>query len=229
MSLEEWTAVDRYFTDRLQPRDEVLDAALRASAAAGLPAIQVSPAQGRFLEILARAVGARRVLEIGTLGGYSTIWLARSLPDGGRLVSLELSPVHAGVARANLQLAGVAEKVEVIEGPALRTLPRLASDGRSPFDLSFIDADKPSLAEYFDWAVRLSRRGSVIVVDNVVRNGAVTDGANDDPSVRGVRRLVDALASDPRVVATAVPTVGSKGYDGFLIAWVRGTVGSKKS
>ena len=222
MDPTEWAAVDRYFTERIQPRDEALDAALEASAAAGLPSIQVSPSQGRLLEILARAVGARRILEIGTLGGYSTIWLARTLPPGGHLISLELSPVHAALARRNLARAGLSDRTEVIEGAALETLPRLAEEARGPFDLVFLDADKANLAAYFDWAVRLSRPGSLIVVDNVVRNGAVTDRSSADPSVQGVRRLVDALGHDARVLVAAVPTVGTKGYDGFLLALVVG-------
>ncbi len=218
MTLEQWTDVDRFFSDRLIATDPALDGALRASEAAGLPNIQVSPSQGRLLGILARAVSARRILEIGTLGGYSAIWLSRALPPGGRLISLELSPEHARVARSNLENAGVSDRVEVRIGPALESLARLATEALAPFDLTFIDADRPNLAEYFDWAVRLSHRGSLIVVDNVVRNGAVADPRSQDPSVLGVRRLVERVAQDNRVEATAYPSVGVKGYDGILVA-----------
>ena len=220
MSQDQWTAVDRYFTDRLLPNDPVLDEALRASAAAGLPAIQVSPAQGKLLEVLVRIQGARRILELGTLGGYSTIWLARALPPGGRLVSLEAEPKHAEVARANLARAGLAEIVEIRLGRAVDTLPRLAAEGRGPFDLIFIDADKGGYPDYFAWALKLSRRGSVIIADNVVRHGAVIDPASPDPGVQGVRRMLELAAAEPRVCATAIQTVGSKGYDGLMIATV---------
>jgi len=205
MSQDQWTAVDRYFTDRLLPNDPVLDEALRASAAAGLPAIQVSPAQGKLLEVLVRIQGARRILELGTLGGYSTIWLARALPAGGRLVSLEAEPKHAEVARANLARAGLAEIVEIRLGRAVDTLPRLAAEGRGPFDLIFIDADKPGYPDYFTWALKLARRGSVIIADNVVRRGAVIDAASPDPDVQGVRRMLELAAAEPRVCATAKP------------------------
>jgi len=220
VTLEEWTEVDRYFTEHLLPRDEALEAALRSSEAAGLPSIQVSPLQGRFLGLLARAIGAREILEIGTLGGYSAICLARSLSAGGRMVSLEISPEHAAVARENLARAGLADRVEVRVGPALESLSRLATEGRPPFDLVFIDADRPNLAEYFDRAVRLSRPGSLILVDNVVRHGEVQDANSRDPSVLGVRRMVDQISHDPRVEATAYPSVGVKGYDGILVAVV---------
>jgi predicted O-methyltransferase YrrM len=220
MSQDQWSAVDRYFTDQLLPNDPVLDEALRASAAAGLPAIQVSPAQGKLLEVLVRIHGARTILELGTLGGYSTIWLARGLPAGGRLVSLEAEPKHAEVARANLARAGLAQAVEVRLGRAIETLPRLAAEGRGPFDLIFIDADKAGYPDYFTWALKLARRGSVIIADNVVRHGAVTDAASSDPGVQGVRRMLELAAAEPRVSATAIQTVGSKGYDGFLIAAV---------
>lgn len=220
MAEGQWTAVDNYLTDLLVPADPVLDAALAASAAAGLPPIQVAPNQGKLLALLARLCGARTILEIGTLGGYSTIWLARSLPGDGRLITLEADPRHADVARANIAHAGLADVVEVRLGRALDTLPQLASEGLGPFDLFFIDADKPGNPEYVAWALELSRPGSVIIVDNVVRNGAVIDAASDDPNVRGTRRLHELLASEPRVSATAVQTVGSKGYDGFAIAVV---------
>src|SRR5688500_9622718 len=210
MPQEQWTAVDRYFADLLAPSDPALDAALAASADAGLPAINVSPHLGKLLHLLARVHGARTILEIGTLGGYSTIWLARALPAGGRLVTLEADPEHAEVARANIARAGLTEVVEIRLGRALETLPRLAAEDRGPFDLIFVDADKPSNAEYFAWALKLSRPGSLIVVDNVVRNGAVVDAASTDPSVQGVRRLNEAIAAEPRVTATAIQTVGSK-------------------
>jgi predicted O-methyltransferase YrrM len=215
-----WTAVDRYLTELLVPADGVLEAVLAANAAAGLPPHDVSPTQGKLLWLLARTQGARAILEIGTLGGYSTIWLARALADGGRLITLEANPTHAEVARANLVRAGLADVVEVRVGRATDTLPALATEGRGPFDLIFIDADKPSNAEYFGWALELSRPGSLIVVDNVVRDGAVFDEGSADASVQGVRRLNERLASEPRVSATAIQTVGSKGYDGFAIALV---------
>src|SRR5947209_6942019 len=185
MSQDQWTAVDRYITDLLVPPDPALDEALRASAAAGLPAINVSPNQGKLLHLLARLRGARTILEVGTLGGYSTIWLARALPDDGRLVTLESDPKHAAIARGNIARAGVADRVELRLGRALDTLPRLAEEGRGPFDLIFIDADKPNNPDYFAWAVKLARPGSLIVVDNVVRDGAVADAASPDPRVQG--------------------------------------------
>jgi predicted O-methyltransferase YrrM len=220
MTEEHWTAVDRYLGDLLAPADPVLEAALAASAAAGLPAINVSPVQGKLLHLLARAIGARNVLEIGTLGGYSTIWLARALPDGGRLISLEADARHAEVARANIARAGLQAVVEVRLGMALDTLPELAAEGREPFDFVFIDADKPNNAAYFDWALKLSRPGSIIVVDNVVRDGDVIDADSDSSTVQGVRRLLERIAAEPRVSATAIQTVGAKGYDGFAIALV---------
>jgi len=220
MSDERWTAVDRYITDLLVPPDPVLDAALDASAAAGLPAIQVAPNQGKLLGLLARLQGARSILEIGTLGGYSTIWLARALPAGGRLVTLEADPKHAEVARANLAAAGLADVVDVRLGPALDTLPQLAAEELDPFDLIFIDADKPSNAQYLAWALALSRLGTLIVVDNVVRAGAVIDADSDDPNVAGTRRLFELLAEEPRLSATAIQTVGSKGHDGLALAVV---------
>jgi predicted O-methyltransferase YrrM len=216
MSQDRWTAVDDYLTAELGCSDEALDAALAASDAAGLPAIAVSPPQGKFLNLMARMVGARRILEVGTLGGYSAIWLARALPEGGELVTLEIDATHAQVAEANLARAGLADRAKVIVGPALDTLPTL--DG--PFDLAFIDADKQSNADYFAQALRMSRPGSVIIVDNVIRKGAVIDQNSDDPAVAGVRRLNALIAAEPRVDATAIQTVGSKGYDGFAVALV---------
>jgi predicted O-methyltransferase YrrM len=220
MSREQWTAVDEYITGLLVPQDAALQAALEASAAAGLPDIQVTPNQGKLLALLAQALHARSILEIGTLGGYSTIWLARALPADGRLITLELEPKHAEVARANLARAGVANKAEVRLGRALDTLPLLAAEKREPFDLIFIDADKTSNADYFAWALRLSRPGTLIVIDNVIRNGAVVDAASRDPNVQGVRRLNEVLAKEPRVSVTELQTVGSKGYDGLAFALV---------
>jgi predicted O-methyltransferase YrrM len=213
-----WADVDHYLTDRLVPADPALEAALDASAAAGLPDIAVAPNQGKLLYLLARLRGARRILEIGTLGGYSTIWLARALPPDGRLISLEYDPRHAEVARANIAGAGLADRVEVRVGAALDTLPGLGGEG--PFDVVFIDADKVNNAEYFRWALELSTVGSLIIVDNVVRGGQVLDGSTDDPAVLGTRRLFDALATEPRVTATAIQTVGTKSYDGFAFALV---------
>jgi predicted O-methyltransferase YrrM len=215
-----WTNVDDYLSDALLPEDTALRAALEASAAAGLPAISVSPTQGKFLHLLARIQGARKILEIGTLGGYSTIWLARALPPGGQLITLEADPRHAEVARANIARAGLASVVELRVGAALETLPQLACERRGPFDFVFIDADKPSTPRYFQWAIALSRPRTVIVVDNVVREGAIADASTGDASVVGMRRLVESLSSEPRVAATVIQTVGSKGYDGFAIAVV---------
>jgi predicted O-methyltransferase YrrM len=218
MSQEQWTAVDRYITDLFIPSDSALDAALADSDAAGLPSIHVSPVQGKLLHLLARLQGARNILEIGTLGGYSTIWLARALPAGGRLITLEASPKHAEVARANIARAGLAEIVEVRLGKALDTLPQIADKG--PFDLIFIDADKPGYPDYLPWALKLSRPGSLIIADNVVRKGGVADAANPDPNVQGVRRFSELLAGEPRVESTVLQTVGSKGYDGFAVSLV---------
>ena len=219
---QQWAAVDNYVTGLLHPADAALDAALQASEKAGLPSIQVSAAQGKLLWMLARTLGARRILELGTLGGYSTIWLARALPEDGRLITLEADPKHAEVARGNIAHAGLAHLVELRLGRALDTLPHLASEGLGPFDLVFIDADKANIPEYFRWAMRLTRLGSLILVDNVVRHGAVLDAASKDPSVQGVRRLNEMLSDEPRVSATVIQTVGSKGYDGFAIAVMTG-------
>jgi predicted O-methyltransferase YrrM len=213
---ERWRAVDDFITGMLVGPDPALDAALAANRAAGLPPIDVSPAQGKLLHLLARAIGARRVLEIGTLGGYSTIWLGRALGPDGRVVTLEREPRHAAVAADNLARAGLAEQVDIVVGPALETLPDL--DG--PFDLVFVDADKPSNAAYLAHALRLSRPGALIVVDNVVRDGRVADPTDDDPAVVGSRQLTEALAAEPRLSATELQTVGSKGYDGFALALV---------
>jgi predicted O-methyltransferase YrrM len=220
MGSDAWTAVDDYLTDSLVGHDPILDAAQDASSAAGLPAINVTAMQGKFLALLCRIAGARHVLEIGTLGGYSTIWLARGLPDDGIVVSLEVSQKHAEVARANIQRAALPQQVEVIVGPALSTLPGLATHPGAPFDLVFIDADKANMPGYLEAVLKLTRPGSVIVGDNVVRDGHVidTDGSNAD--VSGVRRFLDLLREDPRVDATALQTVGSKGWDGFALAVV---------
>ncbi|MEU7277462.1 O-methyltransferase [Streptomyces sp. NPDC045431] len=215
-----WNAVADYLTDMLAPPDEALSAALAASEAAGLPAIAVTPADGKLLHLLARTQGARTVLEIGTLGGYSAIWLARALPADGRLITLEYNPVHADVARANLAHAGLDGVAEVRTGAALDTLPVLAEEGAGPFDLVFIDADKQNNARYVEWALRLTRPGSLIVVDNAVRGGAILDETSTDPAVRGSREMYDLVARDPRLDATAVQTVGRKGYDGMLLARV---------
>lgn len=213
-----WTAIDDYIADCLVPGDEALDAALAASEAAGLPAINVASNQGKLLMLLARAIGARRILEIGTLGGYSTIWLARGLPSDGRLITLEANPDYAEVARANIARAGLSEMVEVRVGRAQDTLPRLAAE--APFDLIFIDADKPGTPGYFQWAVKLARRGTLIIVDNVVREGAVLDAASNDQNVQGMRRFFELAATDPRVSGTAIQTVGGKGHDGLAVLLV---------
>jgi predicted O-methyltransferase YrrM len=220
MSEEPWSEVDRYFTELLVRPDAALDAALRANAEAGLPAHDVSATQGKLLELLVRLQGARRVLEIGTLGGYSTICLARGLPSGGRVITLEVDASRAQIALANVRRAGLGEAVEVRVGPALDTLPRLQSEGAAPFDFIFIDADKPNNPSYLEWALALSRPGTVIVADNVVRDGAVVDARSTDANVLGIRRFTELVAASPRLSATAIQTVGSKGYDGFALAIV---------
>jgi len=211
-----WDAVDRFIADHLLENDPALQAALEASEAAGLPAINVAANQGKLLMLLAQAISARRILEIGTLGGYSTIWLARGLAPGGRLVTLEANPAYAEIARANIARAGIGETVEVRVGRAQDTLPGL----EGPFDLIFIDADKPNTPDYFQWALRLARPGSLIVVDNVVRQGAVLDAASGDANVQGMRRFFELAATDPRVSGTALQTVGAKGHDGLAILLV---------
>ena len=220
MTQELWTKVDDYINETLLPPDATLENALRKSSQADLPQIQVSPSQGKLLHVLARTIGARRILEIGTLGGYSTIWLARALPADGKLITLEASPKHADVARENIAAAGLAGKVELRLGAALDTLPKLVAEKQGPFDFIFIDADKKSMPEYFDWALKLSRKGSLIFSDNVVRNGGITDATSSDPDIQGVRRFYEALHSEPRVCVTAIQTVGSKGYDGYSLALV---------
>jgi predicted O-methyltransferase YrrM len=220
MSEQQWATVDRYLSETLVRPDAALDEALAASDAAGLPSINVSSSQGKFLHILARLVSARSILEIGTLGGYSTIWLARGLNPGGRLITLEADSKHAELARANIARAGLGEVVDVRLGPALEALPRIAAENRGPFDLVFIDADKPNTPQYFTWALKLSRVGSIIVVDNVIRNGEAANAGTTDPAVQGMRRFLEMAAAEPRVNATAIQTVSSKGYDGFSIALV---------
>jgi predicted O-methyltransferase YrrM len=217
---ELWKDVDRYIADRLIPSDPVLDEVLSANAAASLPTIDVAPNQGKLLHLLARIAGAQKILEIGTLGGYSTIWLARALPEGGRLITLEANAKHAEVARSNIVRAGLENVVTLRLGAALDTLPQLVQEGEGPFDFVFIDADKPNIPRYVALALKLSRKGTLIVVDNVIREGKVIDAASDDANVQGARRLFDMLAAEPRLEATALQTVGSKGYDGFAIAMV---------
>jgi len=222
MNPEVWSAVDQYINGLLVPSDPELDAALEASAAAGLPPIQVSPPQGKLLHLMARMLGSRNILEIGTLGGYSTIWLARAVSPGGRVVTLEADAKHAEVARDNFTRVGLANVIELRLGPALDSLPKIAAEGRGPFDFIFIDADKPTMAEYFEWALKLSRPGSVIIADNVIRKGGVIDASSTDANIQGVRRFNERLAAESRVCATEIQTVGSKGYDGFALAVVTG-------
>ena len=220
MSNELWTAVDDYIANRLIPADRALDAALDSSAEAGLPPISVSAPHGKLLHMLALIRGAKNILEIGTLGGYSSIWLARALPPDGKLITIEANPDHARVAQANIARAKLDNVVEVRLGLAGDLLPKIAAEKREPFDLTFIDADKESNADYFQWALKMSKRGSLIVVDNVIRGGAVIDETSRDSMVQGVRRLNNLVAAETRVSATEIQTVGSKGYDGFMLALV---------
>ena len=215
-----WNAVDEFFNERLSLSDDALAAALADSTAAGLPAINVTPAQGKFLMLLARICRARRILEVGTLGGYSTIWMGRALPADGALITLEINAANAAVARRNVERAGLADRVDVVVAPATETLNRLIADRVEPFDLVFIDADKERSVEYFDAALALSHPGTVIVVDNVVREGAIIDAQSTDANVQGMRRLTEHVARERRVSVTAIQTVGSKGYDGFILAVV---------
>ncbi|MEU3828799.1 methyltransferase [Streptomyces sp. SID486] len=217
-----WDDVDDYLISNLSPDDDALRAALRESEAAGLPGISVTAAQGKFLQLLAQLQGARNVLEIGTLGGYSTIWMARALPEDGRLISLEYNARHADVATRNIARAGLDRIVEVRVGPALESLPKLADENPAPFDLVFIDADKANQRHYVEWALRLTRGGSLIVVDNVVRGGRVADADSAEPDVVGTRAAIELIAGHPRLSGTALQTVGSKGYDGFALARVLG-------
>jgi predicted O-methyltransferase YrrM len=220
MTDNQWSEVDHYIEELLVRPDAALNSAITASADAGLPSIAVAANQGKLLHLLARSLGARSILEIGTLGGYSAIWLARALPPDGTLITLELERKHAEVARKNLERAGVSERVEIRIGRALDTLPQLAAESRGPFDLIFIDADKTSIPDYFVWALRLSRPGTLIIVDNVVRKGAVADPDSTDPNVQGVRRFNELVAREPRVSATVIQTVGSKGHDGLAFLLV---------
>lgn len=217
MSAELWGRVDDYIVDKLVDEDAVLADTLKHNAASGLRPIDVSQAQGKFLNLLVRITGAKRILEFGTLGGYSTIWMTRAMPADGQLVTLEYEPLHAEVARRNIERAGLSDRVTVHLGAAADTLPKLAASDPAPFDLIFIDADKPSNTIYLDWAVKLSRPGTVIVLDNVIRDGNVLDARSEDPSVVGTRAAFDLLSNHPRLSATALQTVGGKGYDGFAI------------
>jgi predicted O-methyltransferase YrrM len=215
-----WIDVDRYFSEQLHLSDPVLDAAMQANAAAELPAIDVAPNQGKFLNVLARLAHSKKILEVGTLGGYSTIWLARALPAGGRLISLEFNPKHADVAKSNIQRAGLSDRVEIRVGAALDSLHQIEKEGFAPFDFIFIDADKPNNPGYLEWAIKLSRPGTLIIVDNVVRDGEVSDASNSDPAIQGTRKMFELMSRDPRLSSTALQTVGSKGYDGFAMAIV---------
>ena len=216
-----WTDVDHYLVKNLIPADPALDQALKSNQAAGLPTIDVAPNQGKLLHLLARIQGARRILEIGTLGGYSTIWLARALPSDGKLITLEVEAKHAEVARANIERAGLSSLVQLRLGPALESLLQLQKEGAKPFDLIFIDADKQNIPAYLEWSLRLSRPGTVIITDNVIRDGAIINAEDPDPRVQGVRRLFEMMSADPRLDATALQTVGTKGYDGFTLAIVK--------
>ncbi|MBZ8133721.1 O-methyltransferase [Afifella sp. IM 167] len=218
--MSDWDEVDAYLEERLLSPDPVLEEALAANEAAGLPAIDVSPLQGKLLYLLARMMGARRILEIGTLGGYSSIWLARALPEDGRLVTLEAVPAHAEVARANLERAGLSSRVDIRLGAALASLPALEEEAAGPFDFVFIDADKPNNPAYLEWALKLTRPGGVILGDNVVRDGRVAGPDLGDEGVVGTQRFLDMLGGDPRLSATALQTVGAKGWDGFALAIV---------
>jgi predicted O-methyltransferase YrrM len=222
MTNDRWTAADRYVEATVVGPDAVLDAVIRACTEAGLPAIAVSPSQGKLLFVLAKSIGARRILEIGTLGGYSGIWLARALPPDGRLVTLEVNASHAEVARRNFERTGVARQVDLRVGCALELLPQFAAEASEPFDFVFIDAEKVQYAEYLEWTIRLSRPGALIIADNVVREGAIIDAASTDLAVQGMRRFLDALGQDRRVAATVIQTVGQKGYDGLAAAVVLG-------
>ncbi len=222
MNQETWDAVDQYINDTLVATDDALDAALADTAAAEMPAINVTPNQGQMLAILARSIGAKHILEIGTLGGYSTILLARALPPGGKVITLEFSPKHVEVARGNIARAGLTDVVDIRQGAALDSLAVIATEGHEPFDMVFVDADKNNNPGYFEWAMKLTRPGSLIIVDNVIRKGAVADADSDDPYVHGVRRMHEMIAADSRVLATALQTVGAKGYDGFTLLLVIG-------
>ena len=221
MSQELWTSVDNYLGEVLVRQDRHLDNAVAASDAAGLPSIQVSPLQGKLLEIMIEMMRAKNILEVGTLGGYSTIWMARSLPADGHVVTIEIDPKHAHVAQENFNRAGLAEKIDLRTGNAREILPAMIDEGAGPFDFVFIDADKASNPDYFGWALEMSRPGTVIIVDNVIREGSIVDAGSEDASVKGVRRLNELMAGNPRISVTALQTVGIKGYDGFSVAIVR--------
>jgi predicted O-methyltransferase YrrM len=220
MTRDVWEAVDKYFDEMLIPHDSTLDDALANCASANLPAIQVSSVQGKLLHLLARILGARNILEIGTLGGYSTIWMARALPEGGRIITLEADPKHAEVARKNFARAGVENKIELRLGKALDTLPQVAAEMRDPFDMFFIDANKSNMPEYFEWSLKLARKGSVIIADNVVREGAVLDAKSKDADIQGIRRFLEMVGKEKRVSGTALQTVSTKNYDGFALVLV---------
>jgi predicted O-methyltransferase YrrM len=221
MDQNRWNAVDSFLTDTLIPPGQRIDHALEANACAGLPAIDVAPNQGKLLHLLARIQGARRILEIGTLGGYSTIWLARALPPDGQLITLELNPTHAAVASSNIQRAGLSSIVDIRVGPALESLAALSAQQAKPFDLIFLDADKPNNPHYLEWAVKLSRPGTLIIADNVVRDGGIVDPESTDPAILGTRTFLERLGQHPQLDATAIQTVGLKGYDGFALAVVK--------
>jgi predicted O-methyltransferase YrrM len=220
MGQEVWEAVDKFLDKMMIPHDPALEDALAAAAAAKLPAIQVSSVQGKFLQLLARILGARNILEIGTLGGYSTLWMARALPEGGRIITLEADPKHADVAKKNFARAGVESKVELRLGKALDTLPQVAAEGLGPFDLFFIDANKSNMPEYFEWSLKLARKGSVIIADNVVREGAILDEKSKDADIQGIRRFLEMVGKEKRVSGTALQTVSTKNYDGFALVLV---------
>ncbi len=220
MAKDLWTDVDQYFAEKLLPKDPILESAAEAAEKAGLPPIAVSPNQGKFLQLLSQIIGAKSILELGTLAGYSTIWLARGMRAGGRLITVEIDPKHAEVAKSNISRAGLKETVEVRIGSALEVLPELSAEKRGPFDLIFIDADKENIPAYFEWSMKLSHPGTLIIVDNVVRDGAVIDANSPDPRIAGVRKFVDLLAAESRASATTIQTVGTKGYDGFAMVLV---------
>ncbi|WP_458119421.1 O-methyltransferase [Paenibacillus sp. Z6-24] len=217
---QRWSEVDHYVEQKLIPEDSIMKQVLLSNQQADLPPFDVSPLQGRFLQLLVRMSGARRILEIGTLGGYSTIWMARALPAGGRIVTLELNRHHADTAAANFELAGVTGQIELRQGDALKQLARLDEEDAEAFDFIFIDADKPNNPDYLKWALRFSRPGTVIFGDNVIREGEIINQQSSDPRIKGVRTFYDMLAGEPRITATALQTIGSKGYDGFMIGIV---------
>ncbi|WP_456271122.1 O-methyltransferase [Bacillus sp. AK031] len=219
--MNKWEQADQYFSEKLLGEDSIMESILKRNKESGLPEIDVSPNQGKFLHLLVKLNGARRILEIGTLGGYSSVWMGRALPEDGQLVTLEYSEKHASVAEENIRSAGLENKISIMTGPALDTLPTLKEKGYPEFDLIFIDADKPNNPHYLNWALEFSRPGTVIICDNVVRKGNVIDEHSEDPSIIGTRQMIDLLSGNPRIDSTAVQTVGSKGYDGFVIGIVK--------